>query len=136
MEQTVNFVESLNVKKIRRVGGKNHVERFVMPQKLLWVQDFSDPFEPVNCEVQEQRYPIIRFCESNKPDLFVAYSEEVEQLIGIPFKVMNESLMAANTANDALRGILYGYRTMRLWDRVRFLFGWKPERHWQETAHA
>ena len=56
--------------------------------------------------VQQQIVPITQFCFGNgNPNLYVAYTEEVEQLLGIPFRIILREKADAEAENRRLRGL-------------------------------
>ena len=56
--------------------------------------------------VTERIVPITQFCYGNgKPDLYVAYSQEVEELLGMPFRIILKEKSDAIAEADRLRNL-------------------------------
>lgn len=63
--------------------------------------------------VEERIVPITQFCYGNgRPDLYVAYSHEIEELLGIPFQVI---LKEKETALGEAKRL----RSMSAWEHIK-----------------
>jgi hypothetical protein len=85
--------------------------------------------------------PVIELCNYGKHNVYVAYSDEVEELIGVPIRTIMKELVdsrklverligehGANSINrNRLEGVITQVRGMGLWGRIKFLFGHRPE---------
>lgn len=91
-----------------------------------------DPVEgPMICpEVKTKKHlvPITRFCFTGKPDLYVAYTEYLEEVLGIPIRIIlkekEESLGAYQGARkeaERWKGRYSAINCMTLWQRFKFL---------------
>jgi FtsZ-binding cell division protein ZapB len=87
--------------------------------------------------------PIIQICHQGREDVFVAYTKETEELLGVPVKLLKEEKDRLDQSNTYLRtevsklkdrnywlheesaGLksrLHYYQTMSFWKRFKFLF--------------
>lgn len=73
--------------------------------------------------------PIHKFCAIDKPTLYIAYSDEVEELLGNPIRTcIAETERARKREKDLAcqafdaRNELNKYKTMKFWSRLKFLF--------------
>ena len=67
--------------------------------------------------VKERIVPITQFCYGNgKPDLYVAYSHEVEEILGIPFRIILKERSDAFAENERLR-------SLSAWDHIKTAYG-------------
>ena len=71
----------------------------------------------------------MQFCHTGKPDVFIAYSEEVEELLGIPVRCMQKeletlraSLSSATYNEKKAKDKLLKFQSMSRWERFKFLF--------------
>lgn len=81
--------------------------------------------------------PIHRFCQSGKPDTYIAYSHEIEELLGLPIRAMQaleSQIETQRIVHSRLESKYVTYRkkldvmwNMTLWDRIKFLFGKLPK---------
>ncbi len=111
-------------------SGQEYVE-YVVHHGVLPVTHVQDSDSVLlTGSVQSRAVPVSRVCFSDeRPDLYVAYSEEVERLLGAPIRAIRERAAAAEAKAadnatkfsillDAARELAnLGWR-----DRLRFLF--------------
>jgi hypothetical protein len=73
--------------------------------------------------------PFNQICQEGKPDLFIAYSEEVEELLGQPIRAIKAQ--ADYAQKQATNAVARYHRNLRylndlkssFWRRLNFLFG-------------
>lgn len=91
-----------------------------------------DPVEgPMVCpevKVNKHLVPITRFCHTGKPDLYVAYTEYLEEVLGIPIRTIikekDEWLGACQSARkeaERWKARYSAINCMTLWQRLKFL---------------
>lgn len=66
--------------------------------------------------VTERIVPITQFCRPGKPNLYIAYSQEVEDLLGVPIRVLLQEKDAAYAALNRLEN-------MTVWEHAKL--AWK-----------
>ena len=85
--------------------------------------------------------PVHRFCRTGNLDTYVAYSHEIEELLGIPIQAMTKQidnlsseLEIQRIVHSRLTSKYVCYRqkldamwNMTLWDKIKFLFGKLPK---------
>lgn len=133
-------------------------ERFAGERVEVWKQAFYPPYPSriqgtddylvSDFPIEREIIPVLQFCKAGGPDLLVAYSSEVEELLGVPIRTLskenaglhdvvlrvkaevNEQARVARkwhsfftASEDKLRGYMY----MTLWQKIKFLFGVHPE---------
>jgi len=128
----VYLITSMKVEEVPRLSGSDYVE---------YITHGGSPAHASRVTASDhvlltERYythvvPITQICFADgRPDLYVAYSEEVETLIGVPVRAMKkraeveEESAAVNAAKfnillDTARELV----GLGFWDRLRFLFG-------------
>ena len=146
------------MRRVKVITGLKIEERFAGDHVEVWKQVFyppyptriqgTDDFLVSDFPIEREIIPVLTFCKTGKPDVFVAYSSEVEELLGVPIRKLskenaglhdvvlrtkakvNEHARAANkwhsfftASEDKLRGYMY----MTFWQRIKFLFGVHPE---------
>ena len=62
--------------------------------------------------VTEKVVPITQFCRPGRPDLYIAYSEEVEELLGVPIRVILKE-------KDEALAELFKWRSMTAWQHIK-----------------
>ena len=62
--------------------------------------------------VPEKIVPITQFCRPGKPDVYIAYSEEVEELLGVPIRCILKE-------NDAAIAQAAALRSMTAWQHIK-----------------
>ena len=74
--------------------------------------------------------PVTQFCSTGKPDLFIAYSKQVEELLGIPFRVILDekeialkSLREERQKSSRLSFDITLLTSLGWWDRFLFFLG-------------
>tara|TARA_R100001143_G_C3360997_1_gene135681 strand:- start:13239 stop:13616 length:378 start_codon:yes stop_codon:yes gene_type:complete len=71
---------------------------------------------------QKELAPVHHLCDvhnGTRRDLFIAYSKEVQELLGMPFDTLSNELEDAREAISALHSRI-GHAT--LWQRIKYLF--------------
>jgi hypothetical protein len=71
--------------------------------------------------VTEKVVPITQFCRPGRPDVYIAYSEEVEDMLGVPFRVMLKEKEQALAEAERLRNLTAWQHIKRAWQIV-----WRP----------
>ena len=74
---------------------------------------------PEELTVTERIVPITQFCRPGHPDLYIAYTEEVEELLGVPIRVLLKEKDEAIAALDR-------FRSMTPWQYIKC--AWKAWR--------
>jgi hypothetical protein len=97
-------------------GARYHV---MPPMRPLIASDgaMSEPFEEMT--VTEQVVPITHLCQPGKPDLYIAYSEEVEELIGMPFRTILREKNQAQAALQTALNTVHELRSMTAWQHIK-----------------
>ena len=128
----VKFVESLNVKEVA-VGSCVDMMRYATLEECAPIDGTDRILAPVKTNTRV--VPIHQFCESGKPDIFIAYSKEVEELLGMPFNVLHNDLKEAKAyseriksslsrftlENDVLSKKLLQVNNASIWQRLKYL---------------
>lgn len=137
MARQVKFVKSLVVENAMVHQGDDEIRTAFM-RRVPCVpidSDFNEAIETM-APVETHVSPIIRFCEIGKPDVFIAYSPEVEELLGVPFSTMHRELKERDAALSREREVSsalesqrdradeqsYALMRMKWWDKLNFLF--------------
>ena len=97
----------------------------------------------LNTDIAHEHHvvPVHRFCQTGKPDTYVAYSHEIEKLLGIPIQSMTNQIDTLSSDLETQRMIhsrleskyvcyrqkLDAMWNMTLWDKIKFLFGKLPK---------
>lgn len=128
----VDFITSLNVEKVPKLSSADYIQYITRGGK----PDDASRVTASDAVLLTERYythivPVNQICFSDgRPDTYVAYSEEVERLIGVPVRVIKKQAeAAADLAADASTKFNILLDTARelvglgFLDRVRFLFG-------------
>ena len=63
-------------------------------------------------KITERVVPITKVCSRGKSDLYIAYSEEVEELLGVPVRVILKE-------KDAAYAELNRLRSMSAWEHIK-----------------
>lgn len=72
--------------------------------------------------VQTKIATVFQICEIGKRDVYVAYSEEVEKLLGIPIRCILKEKNNALAESKRYRSRLWAIHGMSFWNRFVFLF--------------
>lgn len=91
-----------------------------------------DPVEgPMICpevKIEKHLVPITRFCHTGKPDLYVAYTKYLEEVLGIPIRtIINEkdewlrAYQGARSEADNWGSRYSAINCMTVWQRLKFL---------------
>ena len=136
------------MRRVKVITGLKIEERFAGDHVEVWKQAFYPPYPSriqgtddylvSDFPIEREIVPVLRFCKAGKPGLLVAYSSEVEELLGVPIRTLskeNAALRSAvggtrSTANAKIHAALktlHRYRYMTFWQRIKFLFGVHPE---------
>lgn len=106
--------------------------RYFAPERPLPIATSADFVLPdlEDFQVQEKIVPIIRLCEVGRPDVLVALTEEVENLLGVPVRALVRRTKEAEFQAERGFHVERKYRTltdvvrrMGVWHRLKFLFG-------------
>jgi hypothetical protein len=69
--------------------------------------------------VEERIIPISQFCRPGKPDLYIAYSEEVEELLGVPFRTIYKEVQETREEISRLRSLTWWEHIKCAWQAWR-----------------
>lgn len=112
MMREATLVTGLKMERVR-IGADNEVRYRTMEMMPLFASDGAMLFPEKTINVVDGIVPVTRFCYGNgKPDLYVAYSHEVEEILGIPFQVILKEKEAALKERDRLR-------SMTAWQHIK-----------------
>lgn len=128
----VDLITSMKVEKVPKLSGRDYVEYithggFPANSSRVTASDHVLLTERFYTHI----VPITQICFANgRPDMYVAYSKEVEKLIGVPVRAIKERVQAAedsaaiNATNfnillDTARELV----GLGFLDRLRFLLG-------------
>ena len=131
----VTFVSGLKCEQVLHTGAEEYTYRTVVNPLASGdgVLGLSHPAHDTHRAV-----PITRLCEAGKADVYVAWSEEVEALLGIPMRALHEQIRRLTEAIEYLNfvkektalqhqtAIAAHVRTIRnmsecgFWSRLRF----------------
>ena len=62
--------------------------------------------------ITERVVPITQFCRPGRPDLYIAYTEEVEELLGVPIRILLKE-------KDEAISALHTLRSMTPWQHIK-----------------
>lgn len=82
----VNFVSGLRVEEVPHVG-KQDMEYFSLSNPVL-LDDGTALGASFSTAYERRIVPIIQMCGLGAENVFVAYSDEVEELLGIPIRTL------------------------------------------------
>ena len=71
------------------------------------------------CCVQEVVVPITQFCKPGKPDVYIAYSKEVEELLGMPFSMILREKASALQARELAVRKVSKLEAMTAWEHIK-----------------
>ncbi len=95
-----------------KAGGSNPAE-FLIPEETI---------ETMVVPIHE-----LRGCNNVRPDyppeLYIAYSKDVQMLLEMPFDTIKSELEASRGTVRTLTGNLSRWRNAGLWLRIKYLFG-------------
>lgn len=134
----VDFITSLNVEKVPKLSSADYIQYITRGGK----PDDASRVTASDAVLLTERYythivPVNQICFSDgRPDTYVAYSEEVERLIGVPVRVIKKQAEAAEdnaqvarraaflAEEEADRWRLEYYKIYNwgFWQRLRFAF--------------
>lgn len=86
-------------------------------------------------DVQQKIVPVTRICNTGKEDIYVAYTQETEDLLGIPVRTILgdaerfrsqvnawiEKEQEVRDSRDEFRDELYKFKNKRFFERFKFL---------------
>ena len=82
----------------------------------------EETVETMVCPIHE-----LRGCDKENPtyppELYIAYSRDVQMLLKMPFDTMKRELEDCRGVCDLYRGRLLDWRHAGLWARIKFVFG-------------
>ena len=112
--KTAILVTGLKTELVRRTDFARYHPVSELRPLLATDGQLLETCEPIT--VTERIVPITQFCFGNgNPDLYVAYSHEVEELLGIPFRII---LQEKATAEREARQL----RSMTAWQHIKIAF--------------
>lgn len=134
----VDFITSLNVEEVPKLSSADYIQYITRGGK----PDDASRVTASDAVLLTERYythivPVNQICFSDgRPDTYVAYSEEVERLIGVPVRVIKKQAEAAEdnaqvarraaflAEEEADRWRLEYYKIYNwgFWQRLRFAF--------------
>lgn len=98
MTDEVIFVKELVLERAR-YAGRGYME-YCTSNIVRCTDDATlETMDPVTVR---HAVPIHRICHSGKPDVYVAYSEEVSGILGLPYDAMKEAMDAMNSRYNDL----------------------------------
>ena len=96
----------------QRILRTDHARYYHVPELRPFIATDGEMFAPTEMEVTERVVPITHFCRPGHPDLYIAYSEEVEELLGVPIRVILKE-------KDAAISELHILRSLTAWQHVK-----------------
>jgi len=112
--KTAIFIEDLIVKKVMATDYYEYHPHTV-PEFTARCEDIIlESFDETEA-FKRKIVPINRICSSTKPDLYIAYSEEVEELLGVPIRAILDKAEAIQQKHSR---VLHA----NLWHRVIWVF--------------
>lgn len=83
-----------------------------MPELRPFIATDGEMLTPTEVTVTERVVPITQFCRPGHPDLYIAYTEEVEEMLGVPIRVILKEKDEAISALERLR-------SMTAWQHIK-----------------
>lgn len=107
---TVDVVTNLEIQKVPAEGDR--IELHTM--------------DSLFSEIESHVVPVSRVCRTGHPDLFIAYSPQVEEKLGVPIRAIlreaEASRLAWNSARDHMLRLQNRITEARFLDRLKYLF--------------
>jgi hypothetical protein len=113
----VTFIESFNTRTVYAGDVVEYQSMGYAPNVAIGTDTFLESV-PIKTEIA----PVTRICSSAKPDVFIAYSREVEEIIGVPIRVIIEK--SESCEKSLHRAKIWQARifSMSVWDRIKAVF--------------
>lgn len=117
--RTAHFVSRLIVEEVRDLSSVRYYEH-VMPEFPIVATDGA--VLDIEHAVTEHIAPVYHICRTGRQDLYVAYSKQVEELLGIPIRLLVEEKESARGETRRLQERLWMVAGLSFWLRLKFLF--------------
>lgn len=118
-DRTVQFIKSMEVSEVicRDPHSVRYIQPFDMPALMATDGEMLIPFEEMT--ITESVVPVTEFCINGKRDIYIAYSREVEELLGIPIEIILREKDAAIAAKDRAIISLNRLQAMTAWQHIK-----------------
>lgn len=124
--RTAQFITRLEVETVP-VGNLADGAHYFRMQNAAMVGE--DEYAELPVAVTRKVAPIHRLCRGHGSEMLIAYSDEVQDLLKLPFDVYQQELADARALHSRLRGEasllkerLGAFEGMTLWSRLKYLF--------------
>ena len=105
----------------------------IFAQDVVEYVDFAEPRKRVggvvlNTKFEKKIIPVSEFrFECGTKDLYIAYSEEVERILGIPIRLLIEGAKSAEATANRLRSKIEAIKALSRWQRFKSVFTGVPD---------
>jgi hypothetical protein len=113
----VTFIESFNIRTVMAGDIFEYQLMGEVPNIAIGTDTFLESV-PIETKIA----PVTRLCDSAKPDVFIAYSQEVEDTLGIPIKIIIDRSKECHAELYNLQIWQSGILRMTMWDRIKAVF--------------
>ena len=131
MENEIIFIEDLVVKRVPDTA----LYSILTDEQYFQYSCYNCDPDFLNYTIQEKYVPVTTFFNLNREKSYrntnfnpkydrvmIAYSEEVEELLGVPIRLLIKEKQQAVNRSDKLTSELNQYKSMNFWKRLKFLF--------------
>lgn len=112
------FIAGFVIHEVMATKDYRYVSRY-SERPLAIASDGECLLSPEGFTVDERVVPITQFCRPGRPDLYVAYSEEVEDLLGIPIRCILREKDEARAALSAAHAVIDGHNSLSAWGHLK-----------------
>ena len=138
--QKVTLITGLKKEFVQKMHGRDYVEyRSFNPEEMIPIRGSDDVLVSDTFTVRTFSVPIFRLCQHGRDDVYIAYSEEVENDLGIPIRtilgeserriqMLKDNLEIQRKLREKVKKTINGYGFIK---RLRYLVtGWMEESSW------
>jgi hypothetical protein len=125
----VKFIKRLVVDEVPLLA-RDEV-RYAQLDTLTPIAYSGDEVLMTDAVVQDIVVPVHRLCKATRDQrtgenhvdtTYIAYSEEVQKLLEMPFDVIKSELEACRAMGEVYRGRLSDVKNANLWTRIKYVF--------------
>lgn len=135
--QTVQLVTGVKITEVPLLG-RDEVPYYSKPEntRCVYEREGTEKFLAVDAVQDTQYARVMYFKESDKPDIYIAWSEKVEQAIGVPLRAilkekdelasseykLRNDYIKLNKGYKAICAKYDSFKNMSFWQRLKWAF--------------
>lgn len=123
----IKFIRNVEID-LLPMGNPDEVRYHMMgpvPPLPVMPDDHDPEFLLADYTIETQVVPVHYLRTGNRnvrDDMYIAYSKEVQELLGMPFDIIRKEKEQMYKHNAVLDAKLYRVKTAKVWQRIKFLF--------------